>query len=265
MVFRTFDDPQLVYPGPFTLQGLTSFLNIEAYPLVSTGTPASYRALAARQLPLLYLFLDPAPAAAAVSAAALAALRHTAATYKGRVACVRVDGVRYAQQATSLGLAPGVLPGVVLHDITIVRGIETRFLLPADVAVTPGALSFFVAGFFSKTLRPALKSQPEPTTQPNAVQTVVGASFDRLVLDVATDVLVEFWAPWCNHCHALRPVYATDRCGIVFLCAPSCASAPVFLPLVGCPLSASGPAVLEHTGSCVLKCVFSSIIHRVQV
>ena len=40
-----------------------------------------------------------------------------------------------------------------------------------------------------------------------AVKIVVASTFDEMVLDAGKDVFIEFYAPWCNHCKALAPIY----------------------------------------------------------
>uniref|UniRef100_A0A8D0H6K6 Protein disulfide-isomerase n=1 Tax=Sphenodon punctatus TaxID=8508 RepID=A0A8D0H6K6_SPHPU len=65
----------------------------------------------------------------------------------------------------------------------------------------------FVLAFKKGKLKPIVKSQPVPKNNKGPVKVVVGKTFDSIVLDPNSDVLIEFYAPWCGHCNKLEPVY----------------------------------------------------------
>ncbi|KDD75888.1 hypothetical protein H632_c453p0 [Helicosporidium sp. ATCC 50920] len=53
-----------------------------------------------------------------------------------------------------------------------------------------------------------LKSAAEPAAHTEeGLTTVVGSTFEKLVLDSEKDVLLEVHAPWCGHCKKLEPIY----------------------------------------------------------
>ncbi|KAM7176794.1 protein disulfide-isomerase A4 isoform 2-T2 [Macrochelys suwanniensis] len=65
----------------------------------------------------------------------------------------------------------------------------------------------FILAFKKGKLKPIVKSQPVPKNNKGPVKIVVGKTFDTIVMDPKTDVLLEFYAPWCGHCKQLEPVY----------------------------------------------------------
>ncbi|XP_048367529.1 protein disulfide-isomerase A4 [Sphaerodactylus townsendi] len=65
----------------------------------------------------------------------------------------------------------------------------------------------FVVAFKKGKLKPIVKSQPIPKHNKGPVKIVVGKTFDSIVLDPNSDVLIEFYAPWCGHCKKLEPIY----------------------------------------------------------
>ncbi|XP_077347993.1 protein disulfide-isomerase A4 [Lithobates pipiens] len=69
------------------------------------------------------------------------------------------------------------------------------------------SLREFVMAFKKGKLTPVLKSQPIPKNNKGPVKIVVGKTFDEIVMDAKSDVLIEFYAPWCGHCKALEPVF----------------------------------------------------------
>ena len=70
-----------------------------------------------------------------------------------------------------------------------------------------GALLEFMAAHKNGTLEQFYKSAEPPETQEGPVIEVVGKTFNDIVLDPTKDVLLELYAPWCQHCQAFEPQY----------------------------------------------------------
>ncbi|CAM2105844.1 unnamed protein product [Caretta caretta] len=68
-------------------------------------------------------------------------------------------------------------------------------------------LKEFILAFKKGKLKSIVKSQPVPKNNKGPVKIVVGKTFDTIVMDPKTDVLIEFYAPWCGHCKQLEPMY----------------------------------------------------------
>ena len=67
-------------------------------------------------------------------------------------------------------------------------------------------LKQFVSDFKNKKLVAALKSQDIPETNDEPVKVLVGKNYKDFV-GKDSDVLVEFYAPWCGHCKKLAPIW----------------------------------------------------------
>jgi thiol-disulfide isomerase/thioredoxin len=44
-------------------------------------------------------------------------------------------------------------------------------------------------------------------TEQGTVFKIVGTTYDQVVKDTSKDVFVKYYAPWCNHCKQLEPIW----------------------------------------------------------
>jgi protein disulfide-isomerase A1 len=99
------------------------------------------------------------------------------------------------------GVTHDFLPALVLHD----RDSEKKYVLPQ---ASPGDIASWLGKYDRGALEPSVRSERPPLSNDGrAVKIVVASTFDEMVLDAGKDVFIEFYAPWCNHCKALAPIY----------------------------------------------------------
>jgi protein disulfide-isomerase A1 len=83
---------------------------------------------------------------------------------------------------------------------------DKRYFL--DQNITETGLKQFLKDWKNKKLPPLLKSEEIPLkSYTNHVRILVGKDFEDVVYDNNKDVLVEFYAPWCNHCKEFANKY----------------------------------------------------------
>uniref|UniRef100_W5N710 Protein disulfide-isomerase A4 n=1 Tax=Lepisosteus oculatus TaxID=7918 RepID=W5N710_LEPOC len=112
------------------------------------------------------------------------------------------DEEDYAEELKALGLAES---GEEVNAGILGEGGKKYAMEPEEF--DSDALRDFVTAFKKGKLKPIIKSQPVPKNNKGPVKTVVGKTFEEIVLDPKKDVLIEFYAPWCGHCKKLEPEY----------------------------------------------------------
>ncbi|KAF4372480.1 hypothetical protein F8388_027153 [Cannabis sativa] len=75
---------------------------------------------------------------------------------------------------------------------------SSKFLLDSDLS--PSNIDDFCSGLLHGTLAPYFKSQPIPDNENATILSVVGKTFDDLVLNGPKNVLLEVFTPWCSNC-----------------------------------------------------------------
>jgi len=180
-------------------EGIVNFVKSASFPLVGEIGPENYQQYLDRGFNFLWLFYE---VGADASADAISALSAVAKNHKTDLSFVKLDGVRYVEHAKHFGLS-GKTPGIALED----RTTKKNYLYPEDQAISASELGAWVSDFLAGRLNANVKSEAEPADNSGPVKTIVGTSFDRIVMDTTKDVLVEFYAPWCGHCKTLAPKY----------------------------------------------------------
>ncbi|XP_026884303.2 protein disulfide-isomerase A4 isoform X2 [Electrophorus electricus] len=112
------------------------------------------------------------------------------------------DEEDYAEELRSLGLSDS---GEEVNVGILAEGGKKYAMEPEEF--DSEVLREFVLAFKKGKLKPVIKSQSVPKSNKGPVKVVVGKTFDEIVLDTKTDVLIEFYAPWCGHCKKLEPDY----------------------------------------------------------
>ena len=193
----------------FSVAGMEAWGQLEALPPV---VPVS-RALSMEwktNFKHMLLFVDGAKDGAGLASAREAM---TAAHPQYKQACINIivdvsDKQESAQALEYFGVEPA--------DCPLVRGFDQasgdKFHPTAPYEPTQSFFLDFVQELFSGRLKPQLKSEEpaDPADSEDQVVTVVGDTFDELVLRRGEDValLLEVYAPWCGHCKQLAPTYA---------------------------------------------------------
>lgn len=79
---------------------------------------------------------------------------------------------------------------------------------PTKPEITAENVLEFVTAFVEGRLKKHFLSQDLPEDwDKNPVKVLVASNFHEIAFDKSKDVLVEFYAPWCDHCRQLAPIY----------------------------------------------------------
>lgn len=202
VVYRSFDEHRTEYPDPLasvTTQQLEDWFGELAIPVIDEVNGENYGLYTSSGKPLAYLFLDPS---SETKDANIAAIKPIAKKYKSKVNFVWIDAAKFAEHGKQLNLE-AKWPAFVIQDL------EDQFKFPLDQSneLTADAVDHWVEQFLTGKLEPSLKSQPIPESQNESVYTVVGKSYEQVVLDDSKDVFIEFYASWCGHCKRLAPTW----------------------------------------------------------
>lgn len=120
----------------------------------------------------------------------------------GKVAFAWVDSVKLASFVEYVGLKDKD-PAICAYSFET----DQRYLLPEGFKMTEESYEKWVNDMIAGKVEPTRKSEPIPEENEGPLYTVVGDSWETIVEDPKTDVLIAQVASWCGHCKALKPIY----------------------------------------------------------
>ncbi len=203
VVYRNFDEPRTEYPLPVSdlkVEDITEWVKELSIPVIDEVSGENYAVYANSDKPLAYLFLDPSED----KDKHLEAIHPIAKKFKSKLNFVWIDAVKFGEHGRALNLLESKWPSFVVQDLSK----QLKYPLDQTKDVTPELVSEWVEQYLAGKLEPSLKSQAIPETQ-GSVYTVVGKTFEEVIMDESKDVFVEFFASWCGHCKRLAPTWET--------------------------------------------------------
>ena len=193
VLYRSFDEPRLVYPYPIAsamVADIEQWISDLSIPYLDQVGPDNYALYAESGKPLAYLFLDPS----AEKEEYINLLKPVAKKFHNKVNFVWIDAIQFGDHAKALNLQEPKWPAFVIQDLASQLKYPHSQEQNFDVDKIEEMVESYVAG----TLKPELKSKPIPETQDEPVFDVVGKQFDEIVFDDSRDVFIEFYATWCG-------------------------------------------------------------------
>jgi len=188
------------------LDNLAQWVFEASFPLVDEVGGHNFAKYAKRNKPLHLVFVEPTDPA---KPQLLEDLRAVAAEHRDE-SFSWIDAVKYKAQVKGMGASGDVVPCIIRLSGF---GSDNKPVV-FEKTLNLESLRDWAAGVKSGKYVYVPKSEPLPESNDGGVKIVVGKNFNEIVNNPASDVLVEYYAPWCGHCKSLAPKW--DQLGEAF-------------------------------------------------
>jgi protein disulfide-isomerase A1 len=200
VLIRSFDDGNKQISGDsLTIEAMKDFLNSNKNPLVTIFEKESAPGLFGTGRSAIFIFNDETETPQATI------FKNVAKRHKG-------DSLTFFQSKITSGLGASLSEflGITPKDANTIRIIkfDPNNLLKYKIDnITEESLEKFIDDWQNNRLSAYIKSESVPVNNSESVKVLVGDNFEELVLKSENWVLVEAYAPWCDHCKNLEPIY----------------------------------------------------------
>ncbi|KAG0259958.1 protein disulfide-isomerase precursor [Mortierella polycephala] len=200
VLYKKFDEGKNILEGEFTDATLANFVKANSLPIMDEIGPTNYAHYMDAGLPLAYYFFgnDEDRTTMAPEIEALAK------ELKGKVNFVYINVAKYAAHALNVGLEEK-WPAFTVQDVNTAE----KFPLDqsTDEPLTIDRIKTHVENVVAGMQMAKFRSEAIPESNDGPVTVVVGHNYQEIVENKDKDVLIEYYAPWCQYCETLAPTY----------------------------------------------------------
>jgi protein disulfide-isomerase A1 len=200
VLFKKFDEGRNDFDAAWTHGAFSSFINSNKNPTVIPFDQKAAQLIFGEGQNALFLLVSDNEA----SLAAEKAFDEVAKELRGKITFSRAR--LHEQMGQRLGEYIGVTEKEV-PTLRIVLPSQNMHKFSFEGDVTAKNIKSFYEDWANGRLKPFFKSEAIPESNDEPVKTIVGKTFQDLVINSEDDVLMEFYAPWCGHCKQLVPIY----------------------------------------------------------
>lgn len=193
----TLDEDATFTSDSWTDEALRIFLNVERLPLLGHLDENTYDRYWKAGLPIVHLFYMTDDDVASLTAM----VRDLSKRFRYKATFGLIDAFAHAAHATSIGLSNQSFPACsIFHPVQL-----TKFPASQENPLSKEALEKHVESVLSGSIEPFIISDVAPVPNDDHIKIIVRKEFDELVLDPSRDVLVMFYASWCQACKRFSP------------------------------------------------------------